>query len=149
MKTLLYLQKWISVWMCVIAIGAPGLLTQCRDLTFSENILNIPFLCHFFFCSEINEKNLFFRWDTFKGWKLIKINWFFYFVGTIFILIGIANEKIWRVLKSSNFWSKIATTKKQQKKAKSTLIVLENWIRIKWFRKSSAILKYIKLLPFG
>ena len=127
-------QKSISVWVSVFLsvwcyIGVPALLTQRRDLKFSKNISNLPMSClfHVFEISlkmrkiPLNEKNRFFRWDTFKRLKIgrNRLNVIKY-VGIIFLLIGIANDWIPRILKYLNFGSKIA------KNAKSTHFVLES-----------------------
>ena len=59
--------------MYVCCNAARALLTQRTDLKFCENVLNQPVLCRFFQIFDIspnlavNEKNGFFRWDTFKG----------------------------------------------------------------------------------
>ena len=101
--------------MYVCCNAARALLTQRTDLKFCENVLNQPVLCRFFQIFDIspnlavNEKNGFFRWDTFKGWILTKIDQiFFEYVGIMFLLIGIANEQNLRIMTSSNFWLKIA-----------------------------------------
>ena len=74
----------MDVCMYVCCNAARALLTQRTDLKFCENVLNQPVLCRFFQIFDIspnlavNEKNGFFRWDTFKGWKMTKIDQFFF-----------------------------------------------------------------------
>ena len=66
----------------------------------------------------VNEKNRVFRWDTFKDWKLTKIDHIFFgYAAIMFLLIGIANEQIPIILKSKV---------KIEKKAKSALNVIES-----------------------
>ena len=76
----------VRTYECVYVCrnAATASLTQRTDLKFCENVLNQPVLCRFFQIFDIspnlavNEKNWFFRWDTFKGWKMTKIDQFFF-----------------------------------------------------------------------